>query len=824
MNAIVKKKFLILTYADLKAYSEKEKFCLINEEYYEKLLSKTIKYEEIKINLFKINEEFFLYFKEEKKFIKIKRAKNDSENIQNMNIWQIEMSKNKEEPKKTLLSRSKVTKLFLLLLEEEEIKKNLQSENEKIIYDNDDYSLVNKEWLQKYKDHYQFVKVSRKAPSDRDIKKMKIENFNELKIFLDKEIKDKELINKINVEYMKFPEDLKKPELVLPKKNKYNGSIEYPYDFQIIKKDLFDLLIKEDDINDQYNIELGDNNSYYKIIFENNKVIINNNDYGSILIYFKESDNCILNYKLNYIFQFNNGKILNSHFDDIKKIGIQKYINNFGFNLSEEEQNFQDNNEEIVTFFNLNPEQKQIIDKPKKLRISSFKIPPLRGLVNVGATCYMNATLQCFSNVETLTDFFFDKNEEIENNNNYDLTKEYLKLILNLWDEENINKCYSPQDFKDKIGKKNPLFSGIAANDSKDLILFILEELHKELNEVNPNNINNNFNMQFSSQTNEKEEYRKFKEEYYSRNQSIIQRIFYGEQESFSICHNCGIKLFSFSIFNFLIFPLEKVRQFFISSNCYGKGYVSLEDCFIHFASSELMNGANQMYCNHCKINADFEMFNRIYKHPEVLIIILNRGKGLEFQVPFKYPLNINISKFINIDINNENYKSNEQVEYELISVITHIGDSNMSGHFIACCKCPVDKNWYCFNDAIVSKCKDPTNIFGENNSNSIPYVLYYQIKKDNTNLKNQSNSINQQNHFEGVMITLYFDLPSGKQFYLDVKDNMKFEEVLKTLLDTYDTIPKKNYNLFRKNGNKIELSRTIKENGILNEEHISLE
>ena len=63
-------------------------------------------------------------------------------------------------------------------------------------------------------------------------------------------------------------------------------------------------------------------------------------------------------------------------------------------------------------------------------------------------------------------------------------------------------------------------------------------------------------------------------------------------------------------------------------------------------------------------------------------------------------------------------------------SVITHIGDSSMSGHFIAYCKSPVDQRWYCYNDVIVSECKNKTNIFGTNNSNSIPYILFYQKKK----------------------------------------------------------------------------------------------
>ena len=65
-----------------------------------------------------------------------------------------------------------------------------------------------------------------------------------------------------------------------------------------------------------------------------------------------------------------------------------------------------------------------------------------------------------------------------------------------------MKKYYEPYDFKNKIGEKNPLFRGIAANDSKDLILFIFQELHNELNCPNKNIINdltklNNFNIIF---------------------------------------------------------------------------------------------------------------------------------------------------------------------------------------------------------------------------------------------------------------------------------------------------------------------------------------
>ena len=71
----------------------------------------------------------------------------------------------------------------------------------------------------------------------------------------------------------------------------------------------------------------------------------------------------------------------------------------------------------------------------------------------------------------------------------------YYKLLLNLWDINKNNKSYSPYEFKEVLSKENPLFAGIAANDSKDLINFLIERFHQELNESKINiNINNKDN------------------------------------------------------------------------------------------------------------------------------------------------------------------------------------------------------------------------------------------------------------------------------------------------------------------------------------------
>ena len=62
-------------------------------------------------------------------------------------------------------------------------------------------------------------------------------------------------------------------------------------------------------------------------------------------------------------------------------------------------------NQENFTYPNVN----NLMPGTKKIYrsiINDFPAPPLIGLKNVGATCYMNATLQCLSQIKKLTDYF----------------------------------------------------------------------------------------------------------------------------------------------------------------------------------------------------------------------------------------------------------------------------------------------------------------------------------------------------------------------------------------------------------------------------------
>ena len=355
----------------------------------------------------------------------------------------------------------------------------------------------------------------------------------------------------------------------------------------------------------------------------------------------------------------------------------------------------------------------------------------------------MNATLQCLSQTEGLTNFFLkeknidkiiNNNIAVVNKNDHQLSPLFLELIQNLWDI-NGPKSFSPYNFMNKINDMNPLFKKGQAGDSKDFIIFILEQLHKELKKsVNRNNtmVNDNLNQYDKSNA--------FNHFFYDFQQecSIISDLFFGITETTNECLNCknvfnsqGLLnpiCYNYQIFNCLIFPLEEVKNMknnLMKNNnniLFNNNIVSIYECFYYNQKSEFFTGDNKNYCNVCKQLFDSIYTTKLYIGPNVLVLILNRGKDNIFDVKLDFTETIDITQFIV-------QKDIPQIKYDLYGVITHIGQSGPSAHFVASCKSPIDNKWYRYNDAMVNPIY---NLQKEVIDFGTPYILFYQKKKGN--------------------------------------------------------------------------------------------
>ena len=162
--------------------------------------------------------------------------------------------------------------------------------------------------------------------------------------------------------------------------------------------------------------------------------------------------------------------------------------------------------------------------------------------------------------------------------------------------------------------------------------------------------------------------------------------------------------------------PAFKNRNnFMMNSN----NIVDINDCFCYNQKTDYFTGENKNYCNICRQLWDSEYTSRIYSSPNVLILILNRGKNNIYKVKIDFQETIDITEFVLIQ--------NSTQIYNLYGVITHLGESGPNAHFVASCKSPVDNNWYRYNDAMVTPIYD---FMKEIYNFESPYILFYQKAK----------------------------------------------------------------------------------------------
>ena len=193
-----------------------------------------------------------------------------------------------------------------------------------------------------------------------------------------------------------------------------------------------------------------------------------------------------------------------------------------------------------------NEKYNNIFFKKKEINITSFKplenfIPGLIGLLNTGSICYLNSILQCFSNIRGFRKLFLNKeiyNDLKENKKTKKLSFALSEVLNNLWENLKQN-YYSPEEFEKLICEMNPLFKDVKASNPKDLILFLLIKMHKELS-ISQANPSNNIKNIAPNPSNFNDVYDDFIKLYFSKNKSIISDEFYGISNNIITCSYCS--------------------------------------------------------------------------------------------------------------------------------------------------------------------------------------------------------------------------------------------------------------------------------------------
>jgi len=185
----------------------------------------------------------------------------------------------------------------------------------------------------------------------------------------------------------------------------------------------------------------------------------------------------------------------------------------------------------------------------------------LIGLTNLGNTCFMNSAIQCLSNCEYLTKYFFSKyyKKEINSLSKYSsggkIANSYSDLLDKLWKQK--EKYINPYQFYKTFTSYVKIFGDSSQHDSHEMLIYLLEKLHEDLNRNK--SVEKVYIELNEKQDNESdiEASNRWWETHQKRDNSMIMDLFSGQYKSTLRCPFCDKISITYDQFSCLELPLE---------------------------------------------------------------------------------------------------------------------------------------------------------------------------------------------------------------------------------------------------------------------------
>jgi ubiquitin C-terminal hydrolase len=187
----------------------------------------------------------------------------------------------------------------------------------------------------------------------------------------------------------------------------------------------------------------------------------------------------------------------------------------------------------------------------------------------------MNSALQCLSNCEELTKYFLFKHvfEELNKSNKYgsngNVAIAYYELVKELW--LGSSKYLCPSDFRQIFIRFVRQFQGFSQHDSQEMLAFMLDTLHEDLNRVKDKPYVE-LSEKHDNETDVEASSRWWKN-HLTRENSIIVDLFHGQYKSVITCPECNKISITYDPFMYLGLPIptnqSKIKFKFFPLNSY---------------------------------------------------------------------------------------------------------------------------------------------------------------------------------------------------------------------------------------------------------------
>uniref|UniRef100_A0A4W5QD99 Ubiquitin specific peptidase 18 n=1 Tax=Hucho hucho TaxID=62062 RepID=A0A4W5QD99_9TELE len=164
----------------------------------------------------------------------------------------------------------------------------------------------------------------------------------------------------------------------------------------------------------------------------------------------------------------------------------------------------------------------------------------------------------------------------------------------------------------------------------------------------------------------------------------------------------------------------------------------SLEGCIRLFFELQELRDGDKCYCARCGEKKPSKQGFKLISLPPVLCLHLkrfrnSRGYTRKLYCKVTFPETLNISEILTVEALSESYVQSDS-QYSLCAVIVHSGDA-MFGHYTAYVR-HKDQSWYYANDSFVRQVswKEVQNTYGGSQREDTAYMLLYRQTPEGSN------------------------------------------------------------------------------------------